>query len=379
MLKILHIYKNYYPFSIGGVEQHIYSLSESLYPLNVSSTVLTTHDSAQTGMVGKSQVHYLRAHINMASCPISFSLLKNFSRFARDFDILHYHFPWPCADLAQLLTQAHQPVVVTYHSDIVRQKWLKRIYHPVMQLFLKRADVIIASSEPYRQSSPVLRKYAAKTTVIPFGLDHRQYNVPDNATLLRWQERVGQGFFLFVGVLRYYKGLDFLLQAVQNTPIRVVIAGAGPEAARLIALKNAQKMENVHFVGQVGETDKAALYHLCRAAVAPSHLRTEAFCISLLESLIYGKPAISTELGTGTSFVNQHEVSGLVVPPANPPALRAAMERLLMDEALYQRLTAGAKRHYAQHFTVETMRDRHLELYQSITKPVIPTQVGIYL
>lgn len=365
-MKILHIYKSYYPFSVGGVEQHIHSLSESLHAANITSAILTTHDSYQTGMVGKSQVHYLPATFNIASCPISFSLLKNFRRLSDDFDILHYHFPWPCADLTQLLTQTRQPVVVTYHSDIVRQKWLKFIYQPVMQLFLKRADVIIASSDSYRRSSPVLRQYANKTTVIPFGLDCTQYPAPDPEILARWRRQVGDNFFLFVGVLRYYKGLDFLLEAVRDTPIRVVIAGAGPEAVRLIGLKNAYKMNNVSFVGQITEQDKAALYQLCRAAVAPSHLRTEAFCLSLLESLIFGKPAISTELGTGTSFVNQHQVSGLVVPPADPQALKAAMQLLLTDEALYQRLTLGTQTHYKQYFTTDMMREKHVQTYRQL-------------
>lgn len=114
------------------------------------------------------------------------------------------------------------------------------------------------------------------------------------------------------------------------------------------------------------EKDKAALYQLCYATIAPSHLRTEAFCISLLESLIYGKPAISTELDTGTSFVNQHNVSGLVVPPADPRALKEAMQLLLTNKDLYERLKQGTQTHYSQYFTVEAMRDKHIQLYHQI-------------
>jgi len=369
-MKILHVYKSYYPFSMGGVEKYIYSLSESLYEKGIESAILTTKKEApaHTGSVGKSTVYYYPANMEKASCPISWPLLKNFRGIAKGYDLLHYHFPWPFADLTYLLTLTNKPMVVTYHSDIIRQKYLKIGYHPIMRLFLNRAQAIIASSANYLQSSPVLNQYRQKTSIIPFGLDRAQYPPAPDMLIRHWRHRVGEGFFLFVGVLRYYKGLHFLLEAVRDTPIRVVIAGAGTEETELLRLKAEKKLTNVTFVGRITEPDKAALYHLCRASVVPSHLRTEAFCISLLESLIYGKPAISTELNTGTSFVNQHRVSGLVVPPADPVALRQAMQLLLTDENVYQPLKQGAQSHYQQYFTADLMRQKHIDLYQSIRR-----------
>ncbi len=367
-MKILHIYKSYYPFSVGGIEKHIHSLCESLYEHGAESTILTTKNGSQThkDRVGKSMVYYFPALLEIASCPISPALLRNFRRFSQNFDILHYHFPWPFADLTNLLKLVNKPVIVTYHSDIVRQKWLKIIYNPLMHLFLNQADAIITSSDNYLKSSPVLKKYSRKVTVIPFGLDEKQYLLPDRETVQRWQRRVGDNFFLFIGSLRYYKGLDFLLEAVHKTDIRVVIAGAGSEEIRLRQLQETKEMNNVIFTGPVNEQDKAALYQLCRASIAPAHLRTEAFCISLLESLIYGKPAISTELKTGTSFVNRHQVSGLVIPPANPEAIKQAMQLLLSDEILYQRLREGTQTHYQQYFKANFMRDKHIQLYQDV-------------
>lgn len=365
-MNILHIYKTYYPYSVGGIEKHIYGLSESLYKAGIHSTVLTTKASmpAHSGSIGQTAVHYFPSNINIASCPMSITLLNNFRRIVRDFDILHYHFPWPFADLTHLLTQVNKPTVVTYHSDIIRQKWLNKIYQPVRNLFLQRANAIIASSTNYYRSSPVLRKYSHKMVVIPYGLDRSQYAPAEDQLLQRWEDQVGKDFFLFVGVLRYYKGLDFLLEAARNTSLRVVIAGSGPEGARL--MQAAKNMPNVIFTGHITEADKAALHQLCRATVAPSHLRTEAFCISLLESLIFGKPAISTELNTGTSFVNQHNISGLVVPPANPQALQEAMKLLLKDDALYHRLVNGTQTHYTQFFTAEAMLEKHIELYNKV-------------
>jgi len=370
-MKILHIYKNYYPYSLGGVERHLQSLTESLYQSGVNSTILTTYqgEKVRCSQVGQIPVYYFPANLEVASCPISLALLKKFRELAQSFDILHFHFPWPFADILPMLTRLNKPMVVTYHSDIVRQKWLKLIYQPVMRHFLNRADAIIASSNNYVNSSPVLKNYAHKISVIPYGLSDAQFPQPSNEIIEYWRQRLGQDFFLFIGVLRYYKGLDYLLEAVRNTPFKMVIAGSGGEEARLLELQKTKNINNVFFIGKITEQDKAALYQLCRATVSSAHLRTEAFCISLLESLIYGKPAISTELNTGTSFVNRHNISGLVVPPADPDAIRKAMESLTSDEKLYQSLRQGTQTHYQEYFTLEKMRDKHIQLYEKFIKP----------
>jgi O-antigen biosynthesis rhamnosyltransferase len=367
-MKILHIYKSYYPFTIGGIEMHIHSLAASLRSQNIECAVLTTQKDPNIFQcqINDIPVYYYPSEMEFASCPISFGLIKDFKHITKNYDILHYHFPWPFADLTRLLTPVNKPMVVTYHSDIVRQKYLKLVYQPLMRFFLNRANVIIASSQNYLQSSPVLKKYSNKVKVIPYGLDKSQHPIPEAGLLKYWRDQVGENFFLFVGVLRYYKGLDFLLEAVKNTDIPVVIAGSGPEETRLAKIKEVKKINNVRFVGKITDSDKAALYQLSRATVVPSHLRAEAFCISLLESLIYGRPAISTELNTGTSFVNQHNLSGLVVPPANPEALKDAMLILLNNETLYQHLKKGAFLHYQQYFSINNMRDQHIQLYEKL-------------
>lgn len=245
-MKILHIYKNYYPFSIGGIEKHIYSLSETLQDAGITSSILTTSPTlpAHISTIAKSQVYYFPNNIEIASCPISLSMLKNFRRITHDYDLLHYHFPWPFADFMHLLSQTRKPTVVTYHSDIVRQKWLKKIYNPMMHIFLNQAHAIIASSNNYMQSSLILKKYQKKVTAIPYGLDATLYPTALPSDVAQWQHKVGNRFFLFVGVLRYYKGLDFLLKAVRNTDIQVVIAGAGPEEKRLFQI-NAKKKTRI--------------------------------------------------------------------------------------------------------------------------------------
>ena len=165
-------------------------------------------------------------------------MLRHFSKLAEQFDIIHYHFPWPFADLMQFLTAINKPIVVSYHADIIRQRYLKLIYLPLMRIFLNRANAIIASSDHYLHSSLVLRNFIEKTTVIPYGIDSLPEHQVNPEILEQWRNRVGDNFFLFVGVLRYYKGLDFLLKFVKNCPWKLVIAGSGPEQAHLVQIKN---------------------------------------------------------------------------------------------------------------------------------------------
>ena len=166
--------------------------------------------------------------------------------------------------------------------------------------------------------------------------------------------------------MRYYKGLHILLEAAQGTGYPIVIVGAGPLEQELREQATALGLHHVHFVGRLGEEDKVALLQLCTAILFPSHLRSEAFGISLLEGAMYGKPMISSEIGTGTSYINIHNETGLVVPPSDPLAFRAAM-RTLWDNPL-QALAMGQKAalRYEQLFTAEQMGRQMAKIYREV-------------
>jgi rhamnosyl/mannosyltransferase len=248
----------------------------------------------------------------------------------------------------------------------VRQKVLLKLYEPLKHRFLESVDTIVATSPNYLASSAVLDRYRDKTRVITFGLDKTSYPEPDQARLDHWRAQVGPKFFLFVGVLRYYKGLHILLDAVAGTDYPVVIVGAGPIEAELKAHAARLGLKSVQFVGAVDDLDKAALLKLCYAVAFPSHLRSEAFGISLLEGAMYGKPMISSEIGTGTTYINVHGETGLVVPPSDHDALRAAMQTLWNDPQMAQEMGQRAEARYWQLFTSAQMADNYAHLYQEL-------------
>jgi rhamnosyl/mannosyltransferase len=311
-------------------------------------------------------VHRVPNNFEVASNAVSIQAVAQLARMAAEADVVHYHFPWPFMDLAHFMARVKKPTVVTYHSDIVRQKALLRLYQPLQNRFLQSVDAIVATSPNYLGSSTVLDRYRDKTRVITFGLDKSSYPEPEQARLDHWRAKVGPKFFLFVGVLRYYKGLHILLDAVAGTDYPVVIVGAGPIEQELKSHAERLGLKNVMFVGKVDELDKVALLKLCYAVAFPSHLRSEAFGISLLEGAMFGKPMISSEIGTGTTYINIDRQTGLVVPPSDPDALRVAMRTLWDDPQLAKEMGSRAEARYWQLFTAEQMADDYVSLYQEL-------------
>ena len=112
-----------------------------------------------------------------------------------------------------------------------------------------------------------------------------------------------------------------------------------------------------------------ARYQACDAFVLPSVTRQEAFGMVQLEAMLCGRPVVSTELGTGVSWVNQHERTGLVVRPGDVAELRQALGRLITDSSLRQRLGSAAQARVLSHFTAERMCSATRTLYQEISSP----------
>jgi len=367
-MRVLHFYKTYHPDSVGGVEQVIRQMCVGTGRLGVSNTVLSLsrQDKLDPFEFEGHMVHRVPLNAEIASNAISVQSIGALARLAKQADVVHYHFPWPFMDLAHFMARVDKPTVVTYHSDIVRQRHLLRLYQPLKHRFLKSVDAIVATSPNYLGSSTVLARYRQKTSVIPFGLDRGTYPQPEPARLAHWRERVGPKFFLFVGVLRYYKGLHILLEAAKGLDYPIVIVGAGPIEGELKEQAARLGLSNVMFVGAIDEPDKAALLTLCYAVAFPSHLRSEAFGISLLEGAMYGKPMISSEIGTGTTYINVDGDTGLVVPPSDPQALRAAMRTLWDNPDMARAMGRRAEQRFEELFTSEQMAANYTALYHEL-------------
>lgn len=367
-MRILHIYKTYYPDTFGGVEQFIYQLSRQSATKGFHNCLLTTSkiEKPESTKVHDVEVYRYPVTYEKASCPFSWPLWQDFQKRISEADLLHYHFPWPYADLLHLFHHIKKPAVLTYHSDIVRQKVLKLFYKPVMKRFLSHMQKIVVTSENTLLSSHDLKGFEPHTQVIPLGLAYEDYPSVSQEQLLNWQKKLPPKFFLFVGVLRYYKGLHILIDALADSNIPVIIAGDGPEKDNLCKQAQKKGASGIQFLGKISDEDKVALLQLCHAVILPSHLRSEAFGLSLVEGLMMGKPLISTELGTGTSFVNQHEKTGYVVEAGSVHALREAIDKLYNNGEKAFEMGNKALNWFQEQFTASKMAEAYMKLYQDV-------------
>lgn len=354
---------------MGGVERFIDQLARGSIQLGIRTEVLclTVESNSKPVILEEGYTVFgaLRT-CQIASTGISIASLRIFVRLAKHADIIHYHFPWPFMDLVHFACRVKKPTVVTYHSDIIRQKQLLKIYRPLMRRFLGAMDRIIATSPNYFATSDELARYKDKVSVIPIGIDKDSYPSCSDEKIQAWREKFGPRFFAFVGVLRYYKGLHILLEAAQNLDCQIVIVGAGPIEQSLKIKATKDKLTNVHFLGFLPDEEKVALLRACYGVVFPSHLRSEAFGISLLEGAMFGKPLISSEIGTGTSFINIANETGLVVPPSDPIALNQAMRWLCENPLRASEMGVQALKRYKEHFAAGKMAAAYANVYQDL-------------
>ncbi len=358
-MRILHIYKDYFPVT-GGIENHIRMLAEAQVARGHNVSVLVCSLDARTRIENQNGVRviYAARRATISSTPISIALSRLLARETPD--IAHLQFPYPWGEAANYFFGKARRTIITYQSDIIRQKFIRALYAPLMRRVLARADRIIATSPNYLRTSPVLQKFAAKCAVVPLGINPATF---DRAASGRPRGSPLQ--ILFVGHLRYYKGLDYFLRALAQLPAaRLTIIGAGPLERAWRALARELRVDDrVEFAGEIADAELPAYYAACDIFVLPSSERSEAFGVVQLEAMAAGKPVVCTEIGTGTSFVNVDGETGFVAPARDADALARAIKTLMENPELREQMGARGRARVRAEFSVEKMVDGVLRVY----------------
>lgn len=373
-MRILHIYKDYFPV-LGGIENHIRILAEAQAARGHDVTVLVANPARRTTVETLNGVRVIKAArwATVASTPISPALFRQTARLTAD--VAHLHFPHPPGEVANWLLHPARATVISYHSDVVRQAGILRFYRPLLKRVLNRADAIIYGSPPMR-NSVYLQPQAAKLHLIPYGVPlDRFLKEPSGEEIDRVKARYpmvasDRSKLLFVGRLRYYKGLNVLIDALPQIDAQLIVVGVGPMQSEWQAQAGARGVaDRVAWLGEAPDDDLPALYHLADLFVLPATHSSEAFGLVQVEAMASGVPTICTEVGTGTSWVTQDGQTGYVVPPNDPAALAEKINRLLADPPLRHALGAAARARAQAEFAVERLIERVERLYQTLISP----------
>jgi rhamnosyl/mannosyltransferase len=362
-VRILHLYKDYFPV-VGGIENHIRVLAESQAQAGHSVSVLVCDPGHKTRKATLNGVRIVKSGRLTTAASMPVSLGQPLALAQSHPDVIHVQGPYPLGEISAAFLKPRTPLVLSYQSDVVRQRGWLRLYAPLLREVLRRVDRILVSSPRYLDTSPWLQPVREKCAVVPLGVDSQRFAPPS-------EPYAGRPTLLFVGRLRYYKGLDTLLRALAALPESVAlrIVGTGEQHVPLQALALELGIAGrVAFAGDVADADLPEQYHAATLFVLPANARAEAFGTVLLEAMACALPCVTTEVGTGTSWVVQDGVTGRVVPPRDPGVLARAIAELLADPEALRRMGRAARARVEAEFTQDHMVDRVMAAYQSVVE-----------
>jgi rhamnosyl/mannosyltransferase len=284
-------------------------------------------------------------------------------------EIAHLHMPNPIGALAYLLSRHPGYLVVTWHSDVVRQRLLAKILRPIEQRILRRASTVVVTSENYLSSSRPLRPHRAKCRVIPYGISLQKFDGIEDPRIAEIRRRYGSKIVLSVGRFVYYKGFEFLIRAMSRVDAILVLIGDGPLRRPLEREAAALGIrDRIAFVGELQNEATAPYYQASDIFVLPSIARSEAFGIVQIEAMASGKPVVNTALDSGVPGVSLHGLTGTTVPPANSDVLAEAINALLENPRLRALYGRRAQQRARKEFSAEAMGRSVLELYQEVER-----------
>ena len=348
------------------METHLALLASRLTPfVEVEVAVASGAEPHGRETVGGVTVHRMRTAGILAStpiCPALFTIIREVRP-----DLVHLHHPHPLAMLGYLASGARVPCVVSYHSDIVKQRVLGRLTAPMVRATLGRSAAILVASPQYLESSTVLQPFRRTCRVVPYGFEPISASRIDRRAVAELRSRYGPRLVLGVGRLTAYKGFEYLVRAMADVDARLLIVGDGPcrrTLERLVATLGLH--DRVVLVGAV--PDVAPYYEACDVFVLPSISRNEAFGLVQLEAMAAGRPVVNTAIGSGVEYACPPGLCGQAVPPADPAALAAAIRQLLADPELRRTLGAAGRARVTAEFSAEAMVRQTVDIYQQAVR-----------
>ncbi len=388
-LRVVHLGK-YYPPASGGIENHTRTLVMGLAERGVDVDVVVVNHATTTGedvtferfrrtpdsrdSDGSVTIH----RAGRFGCVAKLDLAPNLPRLLKQLqsdppDVWHLHAPNITMMLAVLADRRVHPLIVTHHSDIIRQRVLRHFVRPFEAALYRRAARVLPTSPEYVGGSDLLQRFRGKVEPLPLGIDVTPFTEPsidalDHAETLR-RRHVGP-IWVTVGRLIYYKALDVALQALKTVPGTLIVIGTGPmHAAWKAKAIELGVTDRVVWQGRATPDELIGTYHAATAHWFPSNARSEGFGLVQVEAMASGCPTINAAIPhSGVPWVCRHEHAGLTVPINDPSAFAAAANRLRSEPDLRQRLSDQGRADAVNRFSADVMAERCLAIYRDVVR-----------
>ncbi len=371
-MKTLQISK-FYPPVMGGIESVAFEIAEGMSQLGLKSDVLCSNMSSETtSEVSAAGYRIVRAGSwgKLLSTSMSPALILKVKQMCDDYDIIHVHMPDPMAALAVWIARPRGRIVLHWHSDVVNQRRALKLYEPLQDWLMRRADAIIATTRAYAESSPALRAWKSKVHVVPIGVSPLSANhAHTHAQTLR-QRYPGKKIVFSLGRMTYYKGFDVLISAARSLPDdAIVLVGGGGELLQRYRdrVRSESLSEKIEFVGRIPDDEILGYFAASTIFCLSSIVRAEAYGVVLIEAMAMGLPIVATDIpGSGVPWVNQHGVTGLNVAVGDPDALARALCTLLENPDVATQFGRAGQARYLERLTAATMVESIVELYRQV-------------
>lgn len=375
-MKILHISNYFYPH-IGGIEQVARDCMNALagsYEQRLFCFNSEREDSFDT--VGEFEIVRAGIFATVSSQSLSFSygklLKQQFETFCPDVVIFHYPNPFAAHYLLKLLKKHPEcTLILWWHLDIFKQKFLKLFFNGQMKRLLKRAKRIVATSPNYIEGSKPLSANREKCRVIPNCADSVKVTADERdgkeAEKIRARHK-GKTILFALGRHVPYKGTEYLIRASKllGENYAVLIGGEGPLTPSLKEL--ARGDGKIEFLGKLSDADCKANMLACDIFCFPSVTKNEAFGLALVEAMAFSKPSVTFHIeGSGVNFVSLDGITGIETENGNAAAYAEAIERLASDEALRRKYGEAAKKRVEECFTEVIFREKLQALLREIS------------
>lgn len=312
-----------------------------------------TLEAAQLGMRNEAWDQTLRGELGKLACDrkLSARVLLALDQAGVQPDLLYERYALFHRAGGQIATALNIPFMLEVNAPLAEEQErfrglsLKALADVTEAETLCRADHIIAVSAAVREHALVRGASGACVTVLPNGVDTtRFYPGVDGRPVRERYELVGRPVIGFIGSLKPWHGLDFLLDAFADILVRrpdaaLLLVGEGPALAGLQArvAHDDQLQGRVILTGRIPHADIPTYLAAMEVTVAP-YTAQDGFYFSplkVVESLAAGRPVVASRLGQLTDLL-QDGVTGLLYPPGDRAAFVARVLELLNDPSRLQ-------------------------------------------